>query len=206
MNRLIGPLLCFALNVLVLAEVWLAFKGDMLFPSQFKNLNGKPCIPLFGHLGIWGDFFFLSVFCGFAAAFYGSQWSEWQVMKSAIIAIAVTAFFHWLWSKNPFPNCLAWNNELTPAGWVHAMYMAITLTIVILFYFQTTGITREVAAFVSVALAVHMTAGTQLFTYFASPWWCKELPLKDWVHCLCVNALIWTFLYWRYATMVLVPK
>ncbi|MGB2790987.1 MAG: hypothetical protein WBC29_00335, partial [Candidatus Moraniibacteriota bacterium] len=89
---------------------------------------------------------------------------------------------------------LTHGGAMTIAGYIHAVYMAVALAIIVLFFFYS-GVSREAATVVAMVLAIHVIYGTHITLGLYAPSWYPDRPHKQlitWVIVLvCWGALIW---------------
>ncbi len=166
------------LNILVVIEGILAYNDGMFSPKQMilkGHQNGMPWITHFG--ASWGDFFIITPLVVAMLSLYGQQWSYKEHWKLIVLVFVITAAFHFLWSKNKMPDCLAWNGYLTSAGWVHLVYMSCVLTFIVLFYFCTSHIDPTFLVVVSILVTFHIAIGNHLLITILRPsWWPVTIP------------------------------
>jgi len=197
MQLLVAVLFGLFLNGLVCLEGSLAWQNKIFSPRQMQK-NGHPYgLPWIAHGGAsWGDFFILTPIVIAMKYSCGNQWAGDKQYLSALIAIIATGIFHWRWSRNRMPDCLAWGGRLTPAGWVHSFYMAITLTIVVLFYFHTVHIDPTFLVIVSVFIGLHIAIGNHMVLSLCAPKWWPINTLRD-PGALTVTIGVWVALFFR---------
>ncbi len=97
---------------------------------------------------------------------------------------------------NETPDSLAWNRKLTPAGCVHWFYMGLALTVIGLLYFGTPNVNHTFLITVSLLLALHIFAGTQMFLNILRPdWWDKTFATDQ--GSIATVLIVWVVLGWR---------
>jgi hypothetical protein len=159
---------------LIVLEAFLAYKDGMLTPSQMIHSGRPQGMAWTTHFGAsWGDLFIVSPLAIIMMAEYGHSWTAHEWLMKSIISSIITVVCHILWMNNPLPDCLAWGGRLTPAGWVHAIYMDCVLTIISLFYFSTTvPIDPVFLISASALLAFHIIIGNHIqWIIWRRPWW-----------------------------------
>jgi|GEM_PF-4622064 len=165
---------CLFLNSFVLLEGVLAYKDNMFCPRQMIANGHSQGMSWITHFGAsWGDLLIVTPLAAVMLVKYGQSWTSHEWLMKIIIVTIVTTVFHYLWSKNHLPDCLAWGGKLTPAGWVHLIYMICVLTIICLFYFSTTcHIDRTFLITASALMAFHITIGNHIqWVLWRQPWW-----------------------------------
>jgi hypothetical protein len=189
------------LNGLVVLEGILAWRRKMFLPSQMRA-NGHPFgLPWIAHGGAsWSDFFLLTSTVVAMMILCRDQWKTHDVWRSAMIACLATGVFHWIWSLGKIPDCLAWRGGwlwgIEPAGWVHVVYMFLTLTIVILFFFHTAYISTWFLILASIAVGMHIAIGNHMVLSLCAPKWWPINTLKD-PGALTVTFGVWIALFLR---------
>ncbi len=172
----------FALQLveLILLEGLFTFQKKMFSPKQMiahRNLVGLPWI---AHCGAsWGDMFIVTPIAVIVLDLYGSQWFVPDRYLTVVIVLSIDALMHWVWSKGTGTDSLCEDGGLTIAGWMHAIYMAISLTVIVFFYFHTKNINPTLLIAVSSLLTIHIALGNQmalsLYNILAPKWGLKSL-------------------------------
>lgn len=142
----------------VLMPVFSYFRGDLTERQiRRKGLAGYSCL---SHTGTWGDLLIIPPISALMSS-YSSSWDTGQTITAVIISLAATWILHAFWAKYcPPDHNISQSKKLTPAGWLHFIFMTIVMTIAIMFYFGTDGVTRSHEIMVVVGLAIHVTLST----------------------------------------------
>lgn len=190
-----------ALMIFSASMIWLTlFQGVMAYcngmfsPTQMKARGIAKGLPWIAHAGAsWGDLMIVTPICIAAFAAYGNDWAKYD--WPLIIAWVVNALLHFTWSRNTQPDCLGWNDHLTAAGWVHAIYMGIALTIVLRLYFVTPHPSPAFLIIATALLSVHVFIGNHKILDLWSPeWWGRTFKgdLQGWFVIVGVTGgLVW---------------
>ncbi len=203
----LGFLAAFVSLVWVLLEGFCAWRNGMLTAKQMARKYPKypKGLPIVWHGGMWGDLFIISSIIGFAVAWYSAQWSGGQLAFMLIIGMALSAVMHMIYIKTPFPDSLAWREELSIAGYLHFLYMGIVFAILGLLFFYTTALSPTFLIIVSVLLALHVAIGNHLLLGWANEShfhfkWCPDFIHKPdpWITigaaCAGISFLAWNAL------------
>lgn len=119
------------------------------------------------HGGMWGDLILMSVVTGFVFPYFLTN--PRFVIPALLISCAVTFLAHVQWAQwmrkdgitgHVFPGHQTgvWYLDLSPAGWIHVVVMAVLLTAFVLYAISATPAT--VVFIVSILLSVHVLVGS----------------------------------------------
>lgn len=173
------------LQLLVLTQAKYAYNDHMFFPSQMVKKGFKKGLPLVAHLGIWGDFVYLSYLLALIWDKYHSQWAGRGMCISLAVGIALSALMHWSYTKIEIPEAHTYFGRLMPTGYIHSIYMAIGIAELVQLYFRTSGVDRTfIVWLVSVPLGIHIVLGTHcvlgiLKELGRAPSWFASRPLRN---------------------------
>jgi hypothetical protein len=153
--------------MMVFLGAYAAYCDQFLFVSQMKEKGFSKGLPFIVHLGMLGDIA-LSFLLGFIVWKYGSQWHASQCLVAAIVGIIASIAMHFMYVSGglKIPESHTYGGYLTKAGWIHVVYMAAALMILIQFYFFTPNIDPFSLKCVGLLLAVHILLGTHLVLGF----------------------------------------
>ncbi len=131
-------------NVLaVLIGSLIAVSGERFNHAQM----GPNALPWFNHGGTWADLVIISIVMALVAPCY-KQWRKRSIISYGILCGIISFAFHWYWALTmPVPSHIvepaaSGLAKLTAGGWYHLVYMWVVLTIIVLFYFATSGVSR----------------------------------------------------------------
>ncbi len=183
-------------SMLVLLEGILAYRDKLFSVQQLRDRGFTTGLPFVFHGAMWTDMLIINPIMVVSLLLYGQQWSSKQIVTIGAVMLLVNTAMHFVYAMSKTPDSLAWNGKLTPAGCVHWFYMGLGLTIIGLIYFDTPNVNPSFLVAVSVLLALHIFAGTQMFlNIFRPAWWSKTLT-TDWGSVVTV-AIVWAVLGWR---------
>lgn len=176
----IGLSIIFGSMLLVVAEALASYYLSQNFwPSQVMARWGKAGIAFFAHGGMWGDFFLLPALFAFIITRYSASWSPKMILIMTLVGIVITLGNHLvLIFTQTIPDPLGWKEEWWSVPIVlHFVYMSAYVALAGLFYFSP-GVSLKAAVVVSVALGIHMAAGTHVFLGLVNLWgqwtWCPD--------------------------------
>ena len=177
-----AAIIAFCSVLWVVLEGFLAYRTGMLTVAQMTaKYPGQRGVPFLYHGGMQGDIFILSLAIGWIVAKYGNSWSIPQIISMLICGMILSGFMHSLYIKGENPDSLAWKSEgITPAGWLHVVYMGAVIGLILLLYFCTPSPSRGSIIVISTLLAVHVVIGNQIplgvfHQLKPTVWWVPEL-------------------------------
>ena len=192
------------LQVLVLAQVVLAWADGFLTVSDMQARGYPAGLPLVWHFGVWGDLLLISPLASFIVGRYCSQWRAPQSSMVMALAVGITLFLGWFYTTGNLPGAHVHQHQTTLAGQLHLIYMAASITVFGLFYLCTHA-PPNVVVVVTLLVITHVFFGTQLalglvkqFVYL--PWYPHEplLDLGAWLPFLAAVAFsVWRALHMR---------
>lgn len=154
----------------VLIEAIVCFFEGNLTSSQIslRNQNG---FAFCSHWGMFCDLFLMPWIMAIAISYYSDQWQKGTVVNIGLVAIVITIAAHLAWAKThpqgDFRGFLVrYPHYVTITGLIHSFYMAITLTIIFLFYFQTVNVASTHAWIVTTLLIVLVDVSAVQPSYF----------------------------------------
>jgi hypothetical protein len=177
-----GSVLFVFLTMLVLAQALLAYKDQFLTVTQMHSRGVEHGLPFVWHFAMWSDLLLITPLAAYIISRYQKQWRICWLIGSVVIGFSVSAGLHYLYTFSAIPEAHIQNHELTPAGFVHFVYMAITFAVFFLF-FVTPNPTHKMLAVVSVLLLLHIFVGTHMLLgilsrYIPQDWYSGD-PLKS---------------------------
>ena len=169
------------LQLIVIFNGFVCYMDGTLFVSQFRQRGVTYCLPYAVHGAVIGDLLLISYLAARCAAEHHSEWSlpHWAIAAS--VATLITIPLHFMWAHGSIPACFSSDGSVHRAGWIHAVYMVITLTIMFLVYFDTKGILRREYVLVSALLLLHECILSQnaIYSWTTPSWWPAHMPLKE---------------------------
>lgn len=157
--------------------------------------NKNVTMGFLNHGGMWGDLIIMSLVNGFVLPYIAR--SRFVVFAALFVACVVTIITHTKWAEgmridgvtgHMFPTHQAgvWYADLSIAGWMHVLVMAILLTVVLMYAVSPTP--ANVVLTVSLLLTAHVFVGT------VQPGWYCTGELWTWINFgppICATVLIW---------------
>ncbi|WP_426424126.1 hypothetical protein [Bradyrhizobium genosp. A] len=182
---------------LVAVQGWLAYRDHFLTPSQMLDSGVSNGLPFLAHLGMWGDVFIVSPLAAFIVGRFSNSWRSRWVVTSLIVGVALSVLMGWSYLSAGLPEAHVQSHQLTPAGWVHQVYMALALAIFVQFFIFTRHVPKPVLSASSIALIFHVLLGTHiilgLFTFIHPIAWYPAEPLRShegWAVVLSVGTIL----------------
>ena len=151
----------FLLNgIIVLAGIF-AWLDNHLLPSQKPRRTVGKRIVLFTfieHGGMWSDFFIVSPTVATILYFYAEEWDLIPLLCTATIAIFITVVMLHVWKikGKGISDSLVHSGRVTKAGWVHAIYMIVALTVYGMFFLFTKNVPDSLMLQIGFAVGVHV--------------------------------------------------
>lgn len=151
----------------VVSYVFIGFEGffayfeEMFSPKQMQKSGRKFGMPWITHGGaFFGDTFLVTPATAYAISRYALSWRIQDHVLQVGIVWLINAIFHWVWSRQKMPDCLACYGRLKLAGIPHFLYMGFALTFLVMFYFDTTvRIDPKDLVVISLVLGFHLFIG-----------------------------------------------
>lgn len=183
--------------LLIVSEIICAWNDNFLFPEQMIRRGLKHGIPLAAHGGIWGDWLIITPMIVIITQAYSSQWSLTQIsaMLSVSAMVTISMCLMWIHLGKTTPESLSHNGLLTLAGFIHAIYMIIALTIILLFFFYS-NIALWHMIIIAIILGFHIIIGNHIILSLVSPPWYKGKNHRD-LSVWSQLAVIWILMAWR---------
>lgn len=175
-NVLVGGLFLVALMILLALWEKVFTPGQMMGRVPFP----QSVLPWVGHGGAWGPIPLTFVLAWIVARHPG-EWTVEQWTIAVIIGFVASAGMHWMYCKAvriPEVYVHAWG-ELTAAGWVHFVFMAGAIAILILEYIWTISPSRMELGTLSVFLTIYIAVGNHFVLGAIRPEWYQEKPLES---------------------------
>jgi hypothetical protein len=189
----------FLFEALVVAQGWLAYHDQFLTVTQMRASGVNSGLPFLYHFGMWGDLV-ISLLAAFIVGRFLKSWRPRWIAASLVTGFAISAYMHWTYLSASFPEAHVQNHQLTPAGWVHALYMALALAVFTQFFLFTANIPRAVLRLISVLLVAHVFLGTHmvlgLIDLYEPLGWYPAQPLRSFEG-WAVIGIVATILFWR---------
>ena len=119
------------------------------------------------HLGMWGDFFVVSEVVAYIFTYLGEQWKPSSVLAAAVVSMVLTRIMLAFWRKESRGggDMFALDKMTTLDGWVHAAYLFVCLTVILLFYFGTARVPHLATVLITLGLGIHVSMGTAGLEY-----------------------------------------
>ncbi len=138
-------------------------------------------IPLTGH---WAMLYFdllLPLLFAYLAGKYGGQWGAKQIGIMVGIGFILSAAMHYTYVEagKKFPEAATYGGELTPAGWLHLVYMGLALALLGLFYFMTAKPAPSDVWLTSVWMIIHVIVGVHVPLKLFKPAWFPYHGISD---------------------------
>ena len=172
--------------LLVLLQAVLSAYDRFLTVPQMQRHHCPQGIPFLWHFGIcWGDTFIIVPLCAAMAEYYGSQWHVKDVAYVGAVAFVLSGVMHWQYLACPTQHSHMDDKRITPAAYVHFVFMWVALTIIGLFFLYTTGVPAGRVISAAYLLWAHVVIGTHLFLKLWPPSWFPEPPIDS------ITLLVW---------------
>jgi len=178
---------------MVVLQAVMAAMCDAFTKEQMEEEGVTKGIPFVAHTGMWSDVFIVSPLLAILITKYVQRidLAYWMV------GVAVSLFHHRLYVRAPFPEAHVAEGKLTPAGWMHAAYMAIAFTVILQFYLGVTPEPQDVY-FVGPVLMVHVVVAVHVPLKILKPSWFPYHGIlnKDTLVPIAVSAAVLVALSW----------
>ena len=119
------------LSVLVLAQGALAYRSNLLTISQMRAAGVPQGLPFIWHFGIWSDFLVISPISAYLVGRYFHLWRLGRWWSSLAIGLVCASFLSWVYTLSSTPEAHVRNHQLTAAGFVHTVYAAAVIAILL---------------------------------------------------------------------------
>ncbi len=131
-------------------------KSLMLQAGIIKKIDDK-CLPFYAHGGMWADFFLMSAMLGMMWT-YHEQWDHIRWIVCGAISTAASIGMHVQYRKGD-PCSTNYGGKIIIAGYLHMIYFAVAMTIMLLTLFCTSGMSLVHIIAISAMLAVFFPLG-----------------------------------------------
>lgn len=180
----------------VVVEAIDSWRSRIFLPSQMMARYYRSGINFLTHGGMWGDMFLLPPMLCYMLGHTGA-WSVHHDWPFALVGTGLTMLNHVLLTNNEQPDPFGFLDlRSSPAITVHAVYMAVYLTIIGRFYVNPVDVNPTAIATLSILLGIHVAAGTHIFLGMANlvyRWrWCPDILANPAVWAM--NAGTWVVL------------
>lgn len=159
-------------------QVIAATFDKMLTPRQMIASGTPQGLPFAAHGGMWGDII-LTAWLAYLTAQYAHEWTWYAVSLATVIGGAGSAAMHHLYRQGTVPEAHVRNHELTPAGYLHFLYMWGALAILVLFYLFTPGPSARLMWLTTWLLIAHVALGNHFVLGLIAPKWYPGRPLSS---------------------------
>lgn len=152
------------IELVVVAEAAMSRMHDLKTASQIAEIQEqKRQVTWLEHTELWGNFFLIAPASAFIISQYFLSWHIWGVLVSLALSILFCSGFIAFWKKGGQYFDRSWmiDNKLTPIGWVHILFMAISFFAALQFYFFTSKneISNSTDTLISIAFMIHVIGG-----------------------------------------------
>lgn len=156
------------LFTLVVAELMLALAAFLAYVDGYWNkfqvalYHSGRGLPFTGHAMMFMDSLLISPMIAWIVAKHSSRWKLWQCLACFATSLVLSGFMHFVSYANDAkrkPTFVHHNGRLTPSGWVHFLYMAGAMAVILLFYFASPTTVKQ-AAVISILLGIHVAVVT----------------------------------------------
>lgn len=179
----------------VLFQAYLSWRSGFLTPAQMQAQSVSEGLPFVAHGAMWLDATIFAALMAAILARYVDQWTSWQWTVAVVVGFIASAALHWgVYVKASLPGPHTRNGVLTPAGYVHLVYMAIAFAVLVLFYLCTRGLTSAALFWSSTILLLHVIVGThlplRLWIRATHASWFPSEPLVDATGCATIAGTV----------------
>jgi hypothetical protein len=150
------------LELLVLLQGFTSYKNQFFSMKQVRCAGHEIGLPFASHVGMWLDLVLISFLAAYTAKVYHQEWSLLAITVSVLVSTTLTLAIHWFYAKNSgaIPACHVIKGKNTFAGWLHGIYMAISLSVFLLFFWDTKKPANHWPEVVAVGIATHFVVTT----------------------------------------------
>jgi hypothetical protein len=150
------------LEALIALQFWLAHADRFLTVREMQERGIAQGLPLIWHFGIWGDIFIVSGLAAYIVGRFSERWAWRSIITAAVFTIPTTLALAWIFTWSGTPEAHIQDHRITSTGIVHLVYTYATLSILVLFFFFTSGLSNSIILAIGVPLIFHMTLGTHM--------------------------------------------
>jgi hypothetical protein len=150
------------LEGLVAVQAILATATGFLTVSQMHRRGLEFGLPFIWHFGMWGDLLIVSPLVAYLVGRHLARWRVPSIFSSIVVGGAISGLMSWTYTFGHVPEAHVLNHRLTGVGWVHFVYMAVALAVILQVLLFTRGVTRGLLGVADVCLIVHVLLGTHM--------------------------------------------
>ncbi len=147
---------------LVATQALLAYRDHFFTVAQMQERGVGQGLPFVWHFAMWGDFLVISPLAAYVIWRTLSHWRRRWIWVSLAIGFVSAVIMSLLYTLSSMPEAHVQNHHLTNAGIVHAVYMAIAISVFVQFLCFTDNVSLRLLRIVSVLLFVHVFIGTHM--------------------------------------------
>ena len=146
---------------LVVAQGLLSYRAGAFFNNGVINDKGHRFLCFSKHGAMYADLLILCPVLYFAAG-HADQWSTSKITVFATLACMASAVMNFvIYPKLATPSChYDENMEITAAGKLHFIFMALVIGVVALFYLGTPRVDNQTALLISLAITISLPCQT----------------------------------------------
>ena len=150
------------LECVVALQAFFAYQDHFFTVAQMRERGIGQGLPFVWHFGMWGDLLIISPLAAYVIGRYFDRRRWRQILISLIIGLILAVIFSFLYTLSDLPEAHIQNHQLTAAGKIHLVYMAIALAVFTQFLFFSGDVSVSLLRIVSVLLFVHVFLGTHM--------------------------------------------
>jgi len=143
--------------------------------ADMQNAHGfAKGIPLTGHMAcLVLDAVPFPALMATWVVMYGRDWNPWPIFWVVIIGFVFSGLMHltYIDAGKKFPEFVTYSGKLTPAGWIHVIYMGYGFAIIGLAYLCTVHPVPWLVWTSTAYLIVHVTIGVHVIHKLWAPAW-----------------------------------
>jgi cation transport ATPase len=128
---------------------------------------------------MWGDLLIITPLLYAVIHDYSNSWSVTHILAASVAGVTGSYFMHKTYKAAKHPEAHVMDKQLTVAGYLHMVYMAVALAIIILFYIFSNNVGLELLWSSTALLILHVIIGTHIPLKVISPWWFYKTPILD---------------------------
>lgn len=171
------------LECLVAVQALLAYQDRFLTVAQMQQRGVAQGLPFAWHFAMWSDLTIISPLAAYLVGRYCRSWTPLRMLTSLGIGLGASIALHVLYLSSGLPEAHVQNHALTPAGWVHAIYMSVATALFVQFLFFTEDVAQSILGIVSILLLIHVFIGNHmllgLINLIAPHDWYPAQPLRS---------------------------
>ncbi len=147
---------------LMLVQAVLSYLDGFLTKNQVEAHHHYtiPSLPFVAHGQMWTDLLLVTPIISYLVADYSNQWPSLFIFIALVLGFFVSIILHRVYSKESKekPGCHARDGKLTLAGYAHLVYMALVISILLLF-FSVSEVKLNTLFLVAVVMIAHAMFG-----------------------------------------------